>query len=76
MGGSFYKTKPVTVMTEHYFENSLVNLHYYKFGNGEKKMLCFHGYGMHGKQFKIFEQPLGSKYTFYGFDLFFHKQTN
>ncbi|GAA4311338.1 hypothetical protein GCM10023149_06300 [Mucilaginibacter gynuensis] len=63
-------------MTDHYFENALVNLHYYQFGNGEQKMLCFHGYGMHGKQFKLFEDTaLSSKYTFYGFDLFFHKQT-
>jgi pimeloyl-ACP methyl ester carboxylesterase len=62
-------------MTDHYFENDLVNLHYYKFGNGPCTMLCFHGYGMHGKQFKILESSLGSKYTFYGFDLFFHKET-
>ncbi|HEY8781757.1 MAG TPA: alpha/beta hydrolase [Mucilaginibacter sp.] len=62
-------------MTEHYFENDLVNLHFYKFGNGSQSMLCFHGYGMHGKQFKILESTLGSKYTFYGFDLFFHKET-
>jgi pimeloyl-ACP methyl ester carboxylesterase len=38
-------------------------------------MLCFHGYGMHGKQFISLEASLGSKYTFYGFDLFFHKET-
>jgi pimeloyl-ACP methyl ester carboxylesterase len=38
-------------------------------------MLCFHGYGMHGRQFKILEQELGNRYTFYGFDLFFHKGT-
>ncbi len=63
-------------MTGHYFENDLVNLHYYKFGEGPKNMLCFHGYGMHGKQFKILESSLGSKYTFYGFDLFFHKETH
>jgi pimeloyl-ACP methyl ester carboxylesterase len=62
-------------MTDHYFENDLVNLHYYQFGNGPQAMLCFHGYGMHGKQFKILETTLGSKYTFYGFDLFFHKET-
>jgi pimeloyl-ACP methyl ester carboxylesterase len=62
-------------MTEHSFENDLVNLHYYKFGDGPKAMLCFHGYGMHGKQFKLLESDLGPKYTFYGFDLFFHKQT-
>lgn len=63
-------------MTDHYFENDLVKLHYYKFGTGPKPMLCFHGYGMHGKQFKLFEpEPIASKYTFYGFDLFFHKET-
>jgi pimeloyl-ACP methyl ester carboxylesterase len=62
-------------MTGHYFENDLVTLHYYKFGNGPKSMLCFHGYGMHGKQFKVLEPALGEKYTFYGFDLFFHKET-
>jgi pimeloyl-ACP methyl ester carboxylesterase len=62
-------------MTEHYFENELVSLHYYKFGEGPKAMLCFHGYGMHGKQFKLLESSLGSTYTFYGLDLFFHKET-
>src|ERR1035437_7254609 len=62
-------------MTNHYFENELVKLHYYKFGEGQQNMLCFHGYGMHGKQFKILETTLGSKYTFFGFDLFFHKET-
>jgi pimeloyl-ACP methyl ester carboxylesterase len=62
-------------MTRHYFENPLANLHYYRFGNGEKIMLCFHGFGMHGKQFKALEPDLGSTYTFFGFDLFFHKET-
>ena len=62
-------------MTQHYFENDLVNIHYYKFGSGPKAMLCFHGYGMHGKQFKVLESTLGHAYTFYGFDLFFHKET-
>ena len=38
-------------------------------------MLCFHGFGMHGKQFLELEPELGNKYTFWGFDLFFHKAT-
>ena len=38
-------------------------------------MLCFHGYGMHGKQFLLLEPELGGKYSFFGFDLFFHKET-
>jgi len=62
-------------LTDHYFENDLVKLHYYKFGKGEQIMLCFHGYGMHGKQFLKLEPALGEKYTFIGFDLFFHKET-
>lgn len=62
-------------MTAHYYENDLVKLHYYKFGNGAKNMLCFHGFGMHGKQFLCLEPTLGNTYTFWGFDLFFHKQT-
>jgi len=62
-------------LTSYYFENALVKLHYYKFGNGDRPMLCFHGYGMHGKQFLPLEAALGGRYTFYGFDLFFHKET-
>lgn len=38
-------------------------------------MLCFHGFGMHGKQFKLLADQLGHQYTFWGFDLFFHKGT-
>lgn len=52
-----------------------MDLHYYKYGAGEAHMLCFHGFGMHGKQFRELEPELGNKYTFWGFDLFFHKAT-
>ena len=38
-------------------------------------MLCFHGFGMHGRQFLVLEPELGEKYTFWGFDLFFHEGT-
>lgn len=62
-------------MTDHFFRHSLVNLHYYRFGEGPKIMLCFHGLGMHGKQFTVLEKELGAEYTFFGFDLFFHKET-
>ena len=62
-------------MTSHFYKSDFVDLHYYKFGTGEKHMLCFHGFGMHGKQFRDLEPELGNKYTFWGFDLFFHKAT-
>lgn len=63
------------MITQHQFDHPLAHLNYYKFGEGKKTMLCFHGYGMHGKQFKMLEEKLGNEYTFYGFDLFFHKET-
>lgn len=62
-------------MKSNYFSHPLLQLHYYQFGNGSKPMLCFHGYGMHGKQFLCMEKYFGQDYTFYGFDLLFHKQT-
>ncbi len=62
-------------MTSHFFDHPLAHLHYYRFGRGEKVMLCFHGYGMHGRQFRMLESQLGDQYCFYGFDLFFHEQT-
>lgn len=62
-------------MTNHYFSNDLVVMHYYQFGSGPKSMFCFHGYGMHGRQFRVLEESMGDQYTFYGFDLFFHKET-
>ncbi len=62
-------------LTSHFYKSDFVDLHYYKFGTGEEHMLCFHGFGMHGKQFRELESELGNKYTFWGFDLFFHKAT-
>jgi pimeloyl-ACP methyl ester carboxylesterase len=62
-------------LTSHFYKTDFVDLHYYKYGTGEEHMLCFHGFGMHGKQFITLEPNLGNKYTFWGFDLFFHKAT-
>jgi pimeloyl-ACP methyl ester carboxylesterase len=62
-------------MTSHYFNHPRVKIHYYKYGLGDQYMLCFHGFGMHGKQFQDLEDFLGSTYTLIGFDLFFHKKT-
>ena len=62
-------------MIGQYFENNFAKIHYYKFGKGQQHMLCFHGFGMHGRQFKCMEQLLGDRYTFWGFDLFFHEKT-
>jgi len=62
-------------MTSHYYSYSKGVLHYYKIGNGNKIILCFHGFGMHGRQFKDLEETLGEDFTLISFDLFFHKET-
>lgn len=62
-------------MTKYFFAHSLAKVCYYKFGSGANVLLCFHGLGMHGKQFHCLAQELGDEFTFYGFDLFFHKET-
>ncbi|MFN0048111.1 MAG: alpha/beta fold hydrolase [Cytophagales bacterium] len=43
-----------------------------KFGNGEKALLCFHGYGLDKNSFLPFENKYGNEYTLYSFDLFAH----
>ncbi len=62
-------------MNSKYHHHPLVDLHYYVFGKGPKVILCFHGYGMHGRQFACFEEDFGEEYTLYSFDLFFHEGT-
>ncbi len=59
----------------YFYHHPQVKLAYYKFGIGTKAMLCFHGFGMHGRQFSLLEKAYGQEYTFYGFDLYFHEQT-
>ncbi|MDA9555097.1 alpha/beta hydrolase [Pelobium sp.] len=58
-----------------YFKSDLANFHYYEYGTGSEIMLAFHGFGMHGRQFRVLEEALGKKYKIYSFDLFFHGET-
>lgn len=45
-------------------------LEYYKYGNGTRTFLAFHGHGRHAKDFKSFAEDLDA--TIYSFNLFFH----
>ncbi|MEK6479783.1 alpha/beta hydrolase [Catalinimonas sp. 4WD22] len=49
-----------------------VTLHYLKYGYGSEALICFHGYGQNASVFQPLAEALGSKYTLYSFDLFFH----
>lgn len=47
-------------------------LHYRVIGHGDRALLAFHGYGQSSAYYQAMERALGSDYTIYAFDLFFH----
>ena len=47
-------------------------LSYQVFGTGEEILLAFHGFGQSGKIFEEWAQVIGSQFTIYAFDLFYH----
>jgi pimeloyl-ACP methyl ester carboxylesterase len=52
------------------YKNSSIG--YYRFGNGPKTAICFHGYGQEAGTFFFLENYAGKDFTFYAIDLPFH----
>jgi pimeloyl-ACP methyl ester carboxylesterase len=50
------------------------SLHYRVYGQGSKRLLCFHGFGLDGSSFEAMPEVLPG-YTLYSFDLYFHGQS-
>jgi len=50
----------------------LGKVHFHEYGTGTKPLLAFHGYGMTGKQFHVLAKSVLPYYHVYGFDHFFH----
>jgi pimeloyl-ACP methyl ester carboxylesterase len=50
----------------------LGKIHYHEFGSGDKLLFAFHGYGMSGANFNVFEQSLLKQFRIVSFDHFFH----
>ena len=50
-------------------------LHYCRFGTGQKLILCLHGYGESSESFHFLEKYIGKDYTLIGIDLPFHGKT-
>ena len=48
---------------------------WYRFGNGEQKVVCFHGYGETAESFAFLEKHGLGKFSFYAIDLPFHGHT-
>ena len=55
------------------YKNSRVS--YYRFGKGDKLVICFHGYGEDGSSFSFLENVAGEKFTFLAVDLPYHGKT-
>jgi pimeloyl-ACP methyl ester carboxylesterase len=53
----------------------LGTVHFHEYGEGDKPMLAFHGYGMTGRQFHVLKQSVLKDYHVYGFDHFFHGES-
>ncbi|EMR02787.1 alpha/beta fold hydrolase [Cesiribacter andamanensis] len=62
-------------MTTGFFEFEGAKLHWWRWGMGPKSLLAFHGFGQHGQYFSPFARVLGSQYSVWSFDLFFHGQS-
>lgn len=52
------------------------NIFFHRFGEGEKILFCFHGYGEDAQSFTFLENILGKEYTLIALDLPFHGRTN
>lgn len=48
---------------------------WYRFGNGSRVVLCFHGYGESGMAFSFLGHLAGNEYSFLAIDLPFHGNT-
>jgi len=56
------------------YKNSRIS--YYRFGDGERPVICFHGYGETAESFSFLAKYAGSQFSFYAIDLPFHGKTN
>lgn len=59
-----------------FFNNRELTMHYSKWGHGEHVLIAFHGFGRSYTDFIPFTTELESVFTIYGFDLFFHGDSN
>jgi len=57
-----------------HFDQSSV--HYLRTGNGEKILICFHGYGESAAHFQFLANRLAQEFTIISLDLPFHGETN
>lgn len=55
------------------YKKSFINIYF--FGEGNKWLFCFHGYGEEGSSFEVLKNSLSKEYTLAAIDLPFHGKT-
>jgi pimeloyl-ACP methyl ester carboxylesterase len=55
------------------YQDSRIN--YLRFGTGNQRVICFHGYGETAESFSFLEKFAGDRFRFYAIDLPFHGMT-
>lgn len=58
-----------------FFEFEGSKLHWWRWGNGPKTLLAFHGFGQYGQFYYPFARALADTHTIWSFDMFFHGQS-
>lgn len=58
-----------------YYSYQESQIYYYRFGNGPKPVVCFHGYGEDAASFAFLGKKAGEAFTFYSIDLPWHGNT-
>jgi pimeloyl-ACP methyl ester carboxylesterase len=63
-------------LESHYISFRSSRIHYTRSGHGSEWLFCFHGYGEDSNAFRIFEAPLGERFTLITIDMPFHGKTD
>jgi pimeloyl-ACP methyl ester carboxylesterase len=63
-------------MNNQYLEFKEYKMYYHVYGNGNKILLAFHGFGRDGTDFKLLEPTFGKEYKIISFDLFYHGESD
>jgi pimeloyl-ACP methyl ester carboxylesterase len=62
-------------MSQHWIDYKSSRINYYRFGEGVRPVICFHGYGEEARSFEFLAKYAGDDYCFYSLDLPFHGET-
>ena len=69
------KSDSIPLFESRFFKYRKTDVHYLRFGTGDKHLIAFHGFADKADLFKVLEPSLRDTYTVYAVDLPFHGKT-